>query len=275
MGAKLLNVDGGIVMATYKVTSNASIRVRCGSTDSNAEELLLSGLQSTALPIGFTASTITVSEMGTRIDKVVPVGGAYEEISINYNFAPDDESQVFLMDAALNNTDITTMRFYLDDNVLCGDFVALDLISDPNGAYRVGTFSSPQGSKNELFTGTVSFLPAGASTLFTAHSSDADATDTMAFTSGAAGAATVTRATGSFVTDGFEDGMTMLVDNIDASTDPFYVEIDTVAALTITLVEDSGADGVEDAIAAGAFLSTTAIHGGSPMLATDSNLTCT
>lgn len=240
---------------SYKVASNASVRVNCGKSN----EMLLRGLQSTALPIGFTMSTVTVSSMGERIDLVLPTGGSYEEISVNYNFVIGDPSQVYLMQAALNNTEIQDMRFYVDDDVLAGDFATVDLISDSGASYRVGTFSAPTGSKNELFTGTVSFLPAGASTLFTAHASGTD----LAFTTGAgASTATVTCSTQDFVALGFEAGMTLIIDHM-GSADPLFCKIDTVAAKTITLVESVG-DEISVVTTSGG--ATTAIHGGQPMV---------
>jgi len=241
---------------SYKVASNAAIRVHCGK----ATEMLLRGLQSTALPIGFTASTVTVSSMGERIDQVLPTGGAYEEISVNYNFVIGDPSQTYLMQAALNNVEIQDMRFYVDDNALCGDFATVDLISDTGASYRVGTFSSPTGSKNELFTGTVSFLPAGASALFTAHANGTD----LAFTSGTGGAvATITSTVQNFVTLGFEAGQTIILDHVNL-LDPLFCKVGTVGAHLITLVN---AVGDEASVPIYSGIAVTAIHAAAPMLA--------
>ena len=249
---------------SYKVASNASIRAYCGKSN----EMLLRGLQSTSLPIGFTMSTLTVSSMGERIDQVLPTGGAYEEISVNYNFVINDPSQTYLMKAALNNTEIQDMRFYVDDNVLCGDFATVDLISDPGASYRVGTFSSPTGSKNELFTGTVSFLPAGPSTLFVAHANGTD----LEFTAGTGGAvATITSTVQDFTALGFEADMTIILDHVDG-LDPLVCQIDTVAANTITLVDAVGDEGSVPLFSG---IATTAIHAGTSIVASAASaLTC-
>jgi len=237
---------------SYKVASNAAVRVHCGKTD----EMLIRGLQSISLPIGFTMSTTTVSSMGERIDQVLPVGGTFEEISVNYNFVVGDPSQTYLMQASLNNTEIQDMRFYVDDNQLCGDFAAPDLISDSGASYRVGTFSSPSGTKNDLFTGTVSFLPAGASTLFVAHANGTD----LEFATGVG--ATIASTTQDFVALGFEAGMTIILDHVD-SLDPLFCKIVTVTTNLITLV-----DGVGDEASVPLFtgIATTAIHAGQPMV---------
>lgn len=239
---------------SYKVASNAAVRVHCGKST----EMLLRGLQATALPIGFTMSTVTVSSMGERIDQVLPTGGSYEEISVNYNFVIGDPSQTYLVQAALNNTEIQDMRFYVDDNPLCGDFATVDLISDAGASYRVGTFSSPTGSKNELFTGSVSFLPAGPSTLFIAHANGTD----LEFTAGTAGAvATITSSTQDFTALGFEADMTIILDHVN-SLDPLFCQIDTVAAHTITLVDAVGDEGSVPLFSG---IATTAIHAGTSM----------
>lgn len=237
---------------SYKVASNAAVRVHCGMSN----EMLIRGLQSIALPIGFTMSTITVSSMGERVDQVLPTGGAFEEISVNYNFVVGDPSQTYLMQASLNNTEIQDMRFYVDDNQLCGDFAAPDLISDSGASYRVGTFSSPQGSKNELFTGTVAFLPAGASTLFVAHANGAD----LEFTSGSG--ATIASTTQDFVALGFEADMTIILDHVN-SLDPLFCKVSTVTNNLITLVD---ATGDEASVPTFTGVATTAIHAGQPMV---------
>jgi len=237
---------------SYKVASNAAVVANAGKSD----EMIIRGLQSISLPIGFTMGTVTVSSMGERIDAILPTGGSYEEISVNYNFVIGDPSQDYLMNAALNNTEIQDMRFMVDHNMLCGDFATVDLISDAGASYRVGTFSSPQGTKNDLFTGTVSFLPAGASALFTAHASGTG----LEFATGTG--ATITAAALDFVDLGFETGQTIILDHVDA-LDPLVCKIDTVTTTVITLVDSVGDEG---SVTTFTGIATTAIHGGAPMV---------
>lgn len=238
---------------SYKVASNSALRVNCGKST----EMLIRGLQSLALPIGFTMNTITVSSMGERIDQILPVGGSYEEISANYNFVIGDPSQKYLMNAALNNTEIQDMRFYIDDNQLCGDFVTVDLISDSGASYRVGTFSAPQGSKNELYTGTVSILPAGASALFTAHANGTD----LEFTA-VGGGATIASTLQDFEDLGFEAGMTIILDHVN-SLDPLHCQITSVAANLITLEEGVGDEATVPTFTG---VAATSIHAATPMV---------
>lgn len=236
---------------SYKVASNAAVVAHAGKST----EMVIRGLQSISLPIGFTMSTVEVSSMGERINQILPTGGTYEEISVDYNFVIGDPSQVYLEQAALNNTEIQDMRFMVDHNMLCGDFATVDLISDSGASYRVGTFSSPSGSKNDLFTGTVSFLPAGASTLFTAHASGTG----LEFATGTG--ATITGAALDFVDLGFEAGMTIILDHVDG-LDPLHCKIESVTTTVITLVDS---EGDEADVTTFTGIATTAIHAGTPM----------
>ncbi len=241
-------------MPSYKVASNAAVLAHAGKSD----EMILEGLQSIALPIGFTMGTVTADVMGERISAVLPTGGTYEEISTSYYFLIDDPSQTYLMSAALNNVDIQDMRFLVDYNLLCGSFAALDLINDPNGSYRVGTMSSPTGTKNDLFNGTVSFLPNGPSTLFTKHANGTD----LEFTSGSSGTATITSTVQDFVALGFAADMVMYLDHVDG-LDPMIVQIDSVGVNLITLKDGIGD---ENSVPVFSGISATSIHAGTQMV---------
>lgn len=248
-------------LQNYKVISNAAIKVHCGKTD----EMLIRGLQSTALPFGFTTETITVDVMGERIAKVLPTGGSYEEISIDYAWAPNDPSQTYMQQASLNNVEVRDMRFYVDDNNICGGFAALDLISDPSGSYRVGSMTSPSGSKSELFTGSLTITPAGPSTYYGFHAYGTD----LSFTTGAG--ASVAATNQDFVELGFEAGMVVLIDRLD-DLDPLQVQIDTVAAKLMTFVDGVGDEALIPTAAGGA---DTAIHAGAPMVVSnDASVSC-
>ena len=247
-------------MVNYKVAEASAIVANAGKTD----EMKLKGLQSIALPLGFSVSTITVGEMGQRIDDVVPVSGAYEELSVNYNFVMGDKSQLYLQKASYNNTKITDMRFMVDDDVLAGDFVALDLISDPDGYYSVGNFSNPSGGRNEVIAGSISILPAGSSVIFSSHASGTDLSFT-AYDSVTPALANVTDTSGTlgFVTNlGFEVGMTVIIDRLNG-LDPLYAKIETVSD---TVIEFANGVGDEPSIPTAVGDATTAIHGATPVI---------
>ena len=142
---------------SFVVAQASSIRAFCGY-HTGGTEMLIKGLQGMSIPIGATASTISLSTIGTRIAVKVATGLEYESISASYYFAKGDASQQFLMKASREGTQIQHMRFYIDKD----DFAALDLINDPGGYLGVGTFSSPTAQKNEVFSGTCEFVPSGS-----------------------------------------------------------------------------------------------------------------
>lgn len=242
------------------VAQTAKLVVKAGKTDA----MTVKGLQGLSIPIGATASTVTIQEMGRRVDIVKASGLAYEEITVNYNYLPDDPSQVYLQDAAYNAREIVDARFYLDS---C-DFAALDLISDSAGHLQVGSLSSPTATKNEIFTGSVTFLPAGSFILFPNHVIGT----TLSFTADAGSGATITDSASNFVNNGFEAGMTIYLDYVNG-LDPLCCKISAVTAGSITL-----AQGVGDEASVPTFdgVATTGIHAGTPVEVEDySSVTCT
>ena len=234
----------------YVVVQASKIVAKAGKTD----QMLVKGLQSIALPLGATASSISISTIGQRIGIKVATGLEYENITSNYYFAKGDASQQYLMKCSREGTQIQDMRFYMDAT----DFAALDLISDPGGYLGVGTFSSPSGQKNEVFSGSCEFVPSGSFVLFDRHRGGT----TLSFTAGGAGvSAQVTDSGSGFVTAGFKVGDTVIIDHLNGR-DPLYAQIKTVVAGTMTF-ED--AIGNEATIPTAVGISTTYIHGAEPI----------
>lgn len=240
-------------------------------------EATVRGLTGLTLPLGFEMSTINVVEMGRRIDLIVPSGGAYQAIDVVANFVPGDPTQATLQDAALNSTSLTTMRFYLKQGC---DFAALDLINDSGGGYYIGTYSAPTaGSKNELYSNTISILPAGSSVLFVAHSAPALGANITFLSEGTTGGgATLTLSTGTWTGFGFEAGDVVIIDYHTALFDPLYAEVDSITGTDtiLTLVETSvlgygDADDITDVTG----IATTQVHGATPIEVTSTTTTCT
>ena len=232
-----------------------------------ATEKIIRGLTGLALPIGFEMSSLTVSEMGRRIDLVVPSGGSYTPIDVQTNFVPGDPSQRILQDAALNSTKLTTLRFYLKQGC---DFAALDLINDPGGGYLIGTYSPPSvQSKNALYQNTISILPAGSSVLFIAHTPAGGGTN-IAFTAQGAGGATAVLSSGTWTALGFEVDDVVIIDKVD-SLDPLYAKVGTIAGATLTFAKDVG-DGASIPTTTGA--AATQLHAATPIEVTGLSTTC-
>lgn len=242
------------------VAQTAKLVIRAGKSD----ELVVKGLQGLGLPLGATASTITITSMDKRIDTKKASGLEYEEITVNYNFLPGDESQDYLQDASRNAREIQDIRFYLDT---C-DFAALDLISDAPGHMQVGSYTSPSANKNEIFTGSVTFLPAGSFILFSNHVIGT----TLAFVADSGSGAVVTDSASKFVENGFVAGQTVYLDHVNG-LDPLCCKISTVSAGSITLVQG---EGDEASVPDFSGIATSAIHSGNPIEVTDyAAVTCT
>ncbi len=223
-----------------------------------ATEANIRGLTGLTLPIGFEMSTITVTEMGRRIDLVVPSGGAYTPIDIAANFVPGDPTQQLLQAAALNSTKLTTMRFYLKAGC---DFAALDLVNDAGGSYLIGTYSPPTvGSKNELYQNTIQILPAGSSVLFIAHTPVGGGAN-LSFTAQATTGAEAETSVGAWATYGFEVGDVVLLDKVD-SLDPLYAKVESVSGTTMVFVKDIG-DAADITTSAG--VAATQLHAATPI----------
>lgn len=236
---------------SFVVAQNAKLVVNAGK----ATEMTLRGLQTLGIPIGASASTVTVSEMGRRVDLVLASGLTYESVSTDYNFVIGDPSQTYMMEASRNATQITDARFYIDST----HFGALDLISDTGGYLQVGSMTSPTASKNEVFSGSVEFMPAGSFILFPNHVVGT----TLGFVAGVIGVsnAKITDSASGFVTEGFVAGQTVYIDHADG-LDPLCCKIETVIAGEIELVEGVGD---ADSLTTSAGIATSAIHGGDPV----------
>jgi hypothetical protein len=224
-----------------------------------ATEATVKGLNSMNAPLGWEASTTTISEFGVPIDVQVASGLAYETVSCSGNFTLKDPTQALLRQWSMNATQIQHMRFYLDS---CS-FAALDLINNPDGYYQVAKVSSPSGEKNGVYSFSVDFTPAGPSTLFENHISGT----TLSFTAGAT--PTVTDSASGFLTAGFAVGQVAIVDHLDGAN-PMYLEILTVVAGTMTFANKGDAALVTTDVG----VATTAIHSGAPMAFSSSSTVC-
>lgn len=240
------------ITRNYTVVQNAAVVLHAGKSD----EANIRGLTGIALPTGFEKSNITVSEMGRRIDLLVGTGGTYTPIDIPINFLLGDPTQTELRDAALNDTAITDMRFYLKQGC---DFVALDLINDSGGSYGIGSVANPSAaSKNDLVSSSMTILPAGSSVEFIAHTASGLGTNiTFASESTTTAGATAVLSAGTWAGFGFEEDDVVIIDYLDGN-DPLYAKIETISTVTATFYEDTG-DSATIPDATG--ISATQVHG--------------
>lgn len=260
-------------MATKTISTNFLVAQASALVLNPAEatQMIVRGLTGLTLPLGFEMSNNVISEMGRRIDLVVPSGGAYTPIDITANFVPGDPSQQIFQSAALNSTQLKKMRFYLKQGC---DFAALDLINDPGGAYLIGTFSPPSvASKSETYQNQITILPAGSSVLFIAHTpAGGGAALTFNAPVGTGADASIDLSSGSFVDMGFEAGDVVYLDWVN-SLAPLCCKIKSggVAAGALTL---EGGVGDCDLVPDFSGIATSAIHGATPIEIVGTDLTC-
>lgn len=238
------------IVGGFVVAQASKITIHSGTSD----QAVVKGLQGMALPIGATASTISISTIGQRIGIKVATGLEYDPVSTTYYFAKGDPTQQYLMKCSREGTQIQDMWFWIDGD----DFAALDKINDPGGYMMVGTFGAPTAQKNEVYTGSVELVIAGSHIFFDRHIGGT----TLSFTAGGPGVdAQVTDSGNGFVTAGFETGDTVILTNVDGM-DPLYAKVATVSAGAMTFE-----DGVGDEALIPTFtgISTTKIHGAEPV----------
>ena len=241
----------------YVVAQASKITIHSGT----ASQATVKGLQSMGLPLGAQASTISISTIGTRISTKVATGLEYENIQASYYFMKNDTTQQYLMNCSRAGTLIQDMWFWIDAT----DFVALDKINDASGGMMVGTFSSPKAQKNEVFAGDCELVVSGSHIFFTKHAKALTAV--FGLTSGGAGVSATVTSTDttnySFITLGFEVGMTVIITGVTGYTNrTYYAKVKTVAAGVLTLEDAIGDEADIPTVSAA---STIQIHGATPI----------
>lgn len=245
----------------YVICQASKITYRSGKST----QATIKGLQGMGLPLGATASTLSISTIGTRIATQVATGLEYQPITADYYFMKNDPSQQYLMECSRSGTLIQDMWFWIDGT----DFVALDKINDPSGGMMVGTFSAPQATKNEVFTGNCELIVSGSHIFFTKHAKASTAV--FSLTAGGEGvSATATSAdTTNYAFDdlGFVAGDVVIVHGVTGNLDTvYYLQVKTVAAETLTFEDAVGDEAVLPTTSAAA---TIQIHGAVPIEVTD------
>lgn len=245
----------------YTICQASKITIHSGKSTQQT----VKGLQGMGLPLGATASTVTLSVIGTRIATKVATGLEYENISASYYFAKGDPTQQYLMESSRAGTVIQDMWFWLDAD----DFVALDKVNDSAGGMMVGTFSSPTAQKNEVFTGNCELVVSGSHIFFGTHAKASTAV--FGLTAGSTGvAATVTSSDTtnySFVDLGFEVDQVVIIHGVTGNLDTvYYGQVSAVAAGVLTLVADVGDN---NSIPVTAAASSIQVHAATPIEVSD------
>lgn len=208
------------------------------------------GLNAMKIP-GITRKEVEVEEFGRDFDFTVPTSASWEKGSISGNYVREDTTgQVALRQKLFDNDGLANLRLYEDED----DFWAPDLANDANSLLFVMNNPGPEFTKSGLLPYTAELLVQGLLALFTAHTSGTGTN--YAFVAGVDPAiSTITDSAAAFVTDGFVQGQTIIIEG-STSNDTVTDQIITiVAAGTLTLT-------TTEVLASEAGIDGTVIHGG-------------
>jgi hypothetical protein len=195
---------------------------------------IVSGLNSLSLP-GSTRAEIEVKEFRQTSRKFAG-SASRNNIEFSGNAVFNDTGQIKLKTLYDANAKFGPVgnangecRIYMNNNgtFLNSDFVAPDSINDTDTAFQVSSYDYGSVDVDGVFPFTCGFLCNGLTAIFSAHITGTG----IAFVD--SDPDTITDSGNGFVTAGFTDGMTIIVEGT-VSNDGIYL-VDTVAAGTLTL----------------------------------------
>lgn len=209
----------------------------------------IKGLNAIKIP-GIVRKSVEVEEFGRDFDFTVPTSAAWEKGSIGGNYVRDDTTgQVALRQKLFDNEGLADLRLYENED----DFWAPDLANDVNSLIFIMSQPGPEFVKSGLLPFTAELLVQGLLALFTAHTSGVGTN--YAFVEGTGGISTITDSAAAFITDGFVEGQTLIIEG-STSNDTITNQIITIVAagtLTLTTI---------DVLTSEAGIVGTIIHGG-------------
>lgn len=224
---------------SYEVGADMAIVLRVGSLD----ESVVKGLNSIGLP-GLERTVIEVEEFRNEFSRQFAGGGKTGTLTFAGNYVlGDTNGQDKIREYLISREKFTDAWVYL--NTL--DFIAPDLAADPISGWQVTKYTPGQADKNAVIPIDGELVLNGMFATYTAHYEH----DDVSFAD--SNPDTITDASGHFVSDGFEAGMSIIVVG-SASNDGHY----TIASLTDTVLTLS----TTDSLIVEAMGADVAIHGG-------------
>lgn len=208
----------------------------------------IKGLNALKIP-GIVRASVKVEEFGRDFDFEVPTSASWEKGSLAGNYVRGDSTgQRVLREKLFANTGLPNLRLYENAD----DFWAPDLANDVNSLIYVMSQPGPEITKSGLLPFSAEILVQGLLALFDAHVTG----DTLAFVAGTSPElSTITDSASGFVTAGFEEGMTLIIDGSttnDTVTDQLITNV-AAGVLTLTTTE---------ILTSEAGLAGTTVHGG-------------
>lgn len=215
----------------YLQGSDAALILKTSTTPA-----VVQGMQSISLP-GKERAIVDLNELRNDFARQFAGGMKTTPINIKANFLPGDTAgQKVLSEYLDDKTVFTDARLALNDETLY-DFYGCDLANDPiaNGnGWQVTKYSPGECSNDKMIEVDITITLGGKVALYNTHT-----TASMAVTKGTGETKdTITRASGSFVTDGWLAGMTGFFENPDAGSGAnagAHFLVDSVASGTLTL----------------------------------------
>lgn len=208
----------------------------------------IKGLNAMKIP-GIVRKSIEVEEFGRDFDFTVPTSASWEKGSLSGNYVRGDTTgQVALRQKLFDNAGLANLRMYENAD----DFWTPDLANDVNSLIYIMSQPGPEFTKSGLLPFTAELLVQGLLALFTAHVTG----DTLAFVAGTdPQISTITDSASGFVTAGFEEGQTLIIEGSTTNDTVTNQIITIVAAGTLTLT-------TTEILTSEAGLAGTIIHGG-------------
>lgn len=200
-------------------TPGASCKVRLGNVK-------IKGINSLTVP-EFMRETIKVEEFEQDFAFEETSGGSYGRIVFRGNYVVgDSQGQDVIRRKLVKNEKITDLRLYVNGT----DFWTCDIAADEISGFKVARVGGQEFPKSGIGGFEAELVVQGAIMFCGAHLTGS----TIAFAQGDAGAAdTITDSGNGFVTAGFLEGQTVLVEG--AGDNAGQYKIKTVAAGTLTL----------------------------------------
>ena len=239
--------------ATYMTAENMAIVLQYGGVDQD----VIAGLDNITLP-GVSRERATVKVFREYISRQFATGGSLGDITFSGTYCKQDtDGYDQLFTYFITNTKFTDCRVYLNYE----DFLTVDIANDADAAFQVSALNKDAADSNGVIPQNGSILLNGLPAVFFAHTETISETVTtpvlgtaLHFVMGSGTADTITDDDSAFITDGFVDGQSLLIEG-STSNDTILTTITTVAAGTLTLASE-GSLTTEDGIAG------TILHGG-------------
>jgi len=241
--------------ADYLTAEDMAIVLRQGTVN----QAIVAGLDNITLP-GVSREIVTVKVFREYISRQFTTGGKLGNLAFSGTAVKQDTNgydQLFVYYKA--NTKFKDCFVYLNYE----DFLTVDTANDTQAAFQVAELMKDAADSNGVIPQSGSLILNGLPAVFYAHSEVMSATvttpvggGTLDFVKGSGTVDTITDSDSAFVTDGFKDGMSLLIRGATtAANDAVLTTITTAEAGTLTLASEG-----ELTTEAGA--AATILHGG-------------